>query len=91
MLGWLSQYGLTVGGSVLFIGGLLWLLQAGALPVVPPLDAWAGVRGWAIAFYAAQFIGVHLLRCWRWRLLIPRDQRPSAVRARRRNDGSCGR
>jgi glycosyltransferase 2 family protein len=76
-LGWLSRHGLTLGGSVLFVGGLLWLLQAGALPVVPPAEAWAGVRGWAVAAYVGLFVGVHALRSFRWRLLIPSDQRPS--------------
>jgi hypothetical protein len=76
-LGWLRDHALAVGGSVLFVGGLLWLLQAGALPIVPPAEAWAGVRGWTIAAYVALFLGVHLLRCFRWRLLIPSERRPS--------------
>jgi glycosyltransferase 2 family protein len=75
-LGWLREHALTLGGSVLFIGGLLWLLQAGALPVVPPGDAWAGVRGWAIAAYVGLFQVVHFLRSSRWALLIPAEQRP---------------
>src|SRR5690606_37331086 len=40
-LGWFRDHGLALGGSVLFVGGLLWLLQAGALPVVPPAGAWS--------------------------------------------------
>jgi hypothetical protein len=74
-LGWLREHALTIGGSVLFVGGLLWLLQAGALPVVPPAEAWAGVSGWALAYLPLFFL-VHLLRCSRWMLLIPRGQRP---------------
>ncbi|HTV19321.1 MAG TPA: lysylphosphatidylglycerol synthase transmembrane domain-containing protein [Polyangiaceae bacterium] len=74
--GWLREHGLTLGGSVLFVGGLIWLLNAGALPVVPPADAWAGVRGWAIVAYLPIFLVVHVLRCSRWTLLIPREQRP---------------
>lgn len=75
-VGWLREHALTVGGSVLFIGCLLWLLHAGALPVVPPREAWAGVRGWAIAAYFGLFLTVHVLRSARWALLIPAEQRP---------------
>jgi hypothetical protein len=75
-IGWLREHALTLGGSVLFIGGLLWLLHAGALPVVPPREAWAGVHGWAIAAYVGLFQVVHFLRSSRWALLIPAEQRP---------------
>lgn len=75
-LGWLREHRLTLGGSVLFLGGLVWLLRVGALPVVPPVDAWAGVRGWAVAAYLPLFLAGHVLRCARWTLLIPADQRP---------------
>ena len=70
-LGWLREHGLTLGGSVLFVGGLLWLLHAGALPVVPPAEAWSGVRAWAVFAYVPLFLLVHALRCGRWALLIP--------------------
>lgn len=63
-------------GSILFVGGLLWLLHKGALPVVPPAGAWVGVHGWAIALYWAAFVIVHLMRCMRWGLLIGEQQRP---------------
>jgi glycosyltransferase 2 family protein len=78
-LAWLRNHALTLGGSVLFVGGLFWLLHAGALPVVPPAEAWTEVRGWAVAAYATLFVSVHVLRCMRWRLLLPIDQRPSGV------------
>lgn len=75
-LGWFRDHGLALGGSVLFVGGLLWLLQAGALPVVPPAGAWSAVRVWAVVAYVPLFLLVHLLRCSRWALLIPVEQRP---------------
>jgi uncharacterized protein (TIRG00374 family) len=75
-LGWIREHGLTIGGSVLFVGGLLWLLRAGALPVVPPTEAWGGVQGWAVAAYLALFVLIHVLRSSRWMLLIPAEQRP---------------
>jgi hypothetical protein len=74
--GWLRNNALTVLGSVVFIGGLLWLLKAGALPVVPPRDAWQGVRGWGVGAYVALFVALHLLRGTRWNLLIAKSQRP---------------
>lgn len=74
--GWLREHGLTIGGSVLFVGGLLWLLHAGALPVVPPRQAWGSVRGWAVIAYLPLFFAIHLLRCSRWTLLIPAEHRP---------------
>ena len=66
----LREHAGSLAGSVLFVGGLLWLLQQGALPVVPPAGAWTGVRGWAVALYLVAFVVVHLLRCVRWGLLI---------------------
>jgi uncharacterized membrane protein YbhN (UPF0104 family) len=75
-LGWLRDHGLTIGGSVLFVGGLIWLLEAGALPVVPHRDAWDAAQGWAVAAYLPLFLAVHVLRCARWTLLIPREERP---------------
>ena len=74
--GWLREHALALGGSLLFVGGLFWLLHAGALPVVPPREAWANVRGWALVAYVPLFLLVHLLRCSRWTLLIPVEQRP---------------
>ena len=68
-------------GSVLFVGGLLWLLQQGALPVVPPAGAWVGVLGWAVALYLVAFVVVHLLRCARWGLLIAEGGIPAKVKA----------
>jgi hypothetical protein len=73
---WLREHALTLLGSLVFIGGLLWLLNAGALPVVPPREAWQGVRGWAVGAYIALFVVVHLLRGSRWNLLIAKSQRP---------------
>lgn len=74
--GWLRDHGLTLGGSALFVGGLFWLLHAGALPVVPPAEAWSGVRGWAVAAYVPLFLLLHGLRCARWAWLVPAEQRP---------------
>jgi glycosyltransferase 2 family protein len=73
---WLRENALTLIGSFVFIGGLLWLLKAGALPVVPPREAWQGVHGAGVAGYIALFVVVHLLRGFRWNLLIEKSERP---------------
>ena len=72
----MREHALTLAGSVLFVGGLLWLLHQGALPVVPPAEAWASVHGWSIAMYVGAFSLVHCLRCIRWGLLVEARQRP---------------
>jgi uncharacterized protein (TIRG00374 family) len=73
---WLRENALTLVGSVMFVGGLVWLLKAGALPVVPPREAWQGVRFWAVGAYVALFLVVHAMRGARWNLLIEPSQRP---------------
>lgn len=76
-LGWLRKHAALVVLSLLFGGGLVWLLQAGALPVFPPRSAWGALHGWVLLPYAVSLVGAHLVRCSRWRLLIPRPERPS--------------
>lgn len=73
---WLREHALALTGSLLFAGGFAWLLKAGALPIVPPAHAWEGVRLWVIPAYAAWFLGLHVLRCCRWTLLVAPAQRP---------------
>jgi hypothetical protein len=74
---WLREHALALAGSLLVMGGFIWLLQAGALPVVPPAEAWSSVKGWAVALYVALFSALHLVRCTRWGLLVARAQRPT--------------
>lgn len=73
---WLREHALALTGSLLFAGGFAWLLNAGALPIVPPAHAWGAVQTWVIPAYCLLFIVVHLLRCCRWILLVPPPQRP---------------
>lgn len=74
---WLREHALALAGSFLFAGGFAWLLNAGALPIVPPAQAWAGVQTWVIPAYGLWFIAVHFLRCCRWIFLVAPSQRPS--------------
>jgi uncharacterized protein (TIRG00374 family) len=73
---WLRENAVAWVGSLVFVGGLLWLLKAGALPVVPPREAWDGVRAWGVAGYVGLFLVVHMLRGFRWILLIEKSERP---------------
>jgi hypothetical protein len=54
----------------LVAGSAVWLLHAGALPVIPPPSAFARAKWWALPAYLALWSGVHLLRAVRWRWLL---------------------
>ena len=77
---WLRRHALTLGVSLLVTGGLVWLLKAGALPVVPPQEAWSTLRPWTAVAFVLGFLAVHVLRCSRWSLLIKAEYRPSLGR-----------
>jgi hypothetical protein len=76
VLGWIRAHAVLLGASLLVGGGFVWLLKAGALPVVPPSSAWGSVRPWTAVVFTLLFLGVHLLRCTRWSLLVPEQYRP---------------
>ncbi len=74
---WLRKHALVLLASFAVAGGFAWLLRVGALPVVPPREAWQTVRAWVVVAYVALFIVLHLVRCSRWGLLIHKAERPS--------------
>jgi hypothetical protein len=55
---------------LVFAAGLVWLLHAGALPVVPDAQAFAKTRWWTVAAYGALWVTMLLLRSSRWYLLL---------------------
>ncbi len=57
-------------GSLVFAGGLAWLLHRGALPVLPAPEAHARMPWWTVLAYAAAFLGVLLVRATRWYFLL---------------------
>ena len=59
-----------LGISLAIAAFFVWMLQAGAMPLVPPREAWAGLRGWTVAGYVLGWSLVHLIRAARWRLLL---------------------
>lgn len=48
----------------------VWVLHAGALPLVPERGVWSTFRGWTLGAYLLGWSGVHFLRAGRWRLLL---------------------
>jgi uncharacterized membrane protein YbhN (UPF0104 family) len=73
---WLRRHGIVLAVSLLLTAGLLWLLKAGALPVVPPHAAWDALRPWSALAFIAAFLAVHVVRCSRWSLLVQEQYRP---------------
>ncbi len=73
---WLRRHALALVASVVVAGGFVWLLERGALPVVPAQASFADVRWGVVLAYALLFVGSHVTRCSRWRLLIAPSQRP---------------
>lgn len=74
--GWLRRHAVTLSVSLLVTAGLVWLLKAGALPVVPPREAWSSLRPWTALAFVVAFLAVHVLRCSRWSLLVKEQYRP---------------
>ncbi|MFC1643008.1 lysylphosphatidylglycerol synthase transmembrane domain-containing protein [Myxococcota bacterium] len=66
----LRQRRIAVLGSIVIAFGFAWLLQAGALPVVPQAHAFSGVRWWTVAVYTLVWFSILLLRSARWYLLL---------------------
>jgi uncharacterized protein (TIRG00374 family) len=56
--------------SLLFGGGLAWVIARGGLPLVPPREAFSEVSASAIALFCLCLVGAHLLRALRWRYLL---------------------
>jgi glycosyltransferase 2 family protein len=73
---WLRAHALVLLVSLLVMGGFVWLLKRGALPVLPPSGAWASLRPWTIAGFLLAFLVIHSLRCSRWSLLVKEEYRP---------------
>jgi len=62
--GW--RLGVSLAIAALFV----WLMHAGALPLVPDGQAMSRVRWWTFAVYLLGWSVVHVLRAARWKLLL---------------------
>jgi hypothetical protein len=69
-IGLLQRHGLKLVASLLFGGGLAWVLAHGGLPLVPPAEAFARLRPWTVAVYVLSLAVVHFFRAIRWRHLL---------------------
>jgi len=61
---------LRLGISLLIAAFFVWMLRAGAMPLVPPREVWAGLRVWTVAGYVLGWSVVHVIRAARWKLLL---------------------
>lgn len=77
VVAWLRTHAVALIASLIVALGFAWLLHAGALPVVPPREAWRTVQPAVVAGYVAMFIVVHIVRCARWGLLVSPGMRPT--------------
>lgn len=67
---WWRRNWLKTIASLAIAAGFVWLLERGALPVIPSRAAFARVRWWTVAAYCACLLGVHLARSGRWYWLL---------------------
>jgi hypothetical protein len=62
-------------------GSCVWVLHAGALPMIPPPSAFTDMRWWTVPAYVGLWSVVHCVRAlrWHWLLLPIRRVRPSLL------------
>ncbi len=68
--GWWRRHWGKLVVSLLLSLGFVWLLDAGALPLVPGKSAFAKVKWWTVAGYVVIWCVVHVLRAVRWHWLL---------------------
>ena len=78
--GWLRKHRGKLAISLICGAGFVWVLNAGALPILPSQEAFAGVKWWAFAVYLGLWFVVHWIRAVRWQWLLS----PIAEVSRRR-------
>ena len=59
-----------LGLGAVIAGFFVWLMRAGAMPLLPHAAAFADMRWWTAAVYFVGWSLVHVLRAWRWQLLL---------------------
>src|SRR5262249_38923134 len=68
--GFWERHGVKLGLSILFGGGIAWILSRGGLPLLPPRAAFASLKPWTIPVYLASVSLHHYVRAIRWRHLL---------------------
>jgi uncharacterized protein (TIRG00374 family) len=56
--------------GALIAGFFVWIMRAGAMPLVPHAGAFADMRWWTAGVYFVGWSVVHMLRAARWQLLL---------------------
>jgi uncharacterized protein (TIRG00374 family) len=59
-----------IGLSVAIAAFFVWLMRAGAMPLIPKREVLARVNWWTVVLYVIGFSVVHLVRAARWKLLL---------------------
>jgi uncharacterized protein (TIRG00374 family) len=59
-----------LGLGLLIAGFFVWVMRAGAMPLVPHAGAFADMRWWTVGAYVAGWSLVHVLRAARWQLVL---------------------
>src|SRR5688572_7607689 len=59
-----------LGVGALIAAFFVWVMRAGAMPLLPPAEAFEGVRWWTAGVYFLGWSVVHVLRAARWQLLL---------------------
>jgi glycosyltransferase 2 family protein len=67
---WLRKLLVRLGISLAIAAFFIWLLRAGALPMLPTAQALSVVQWWTVPAYMAVWSGVHVLRAARWKFLL---------------------
>lgn len=67
---WWRRHWLKALASLAIAAGFVWLLNRGALPVIPARTAFERMRWWTVPAYCVCLLGVHLARSGRWYWLL---------------------
>jgi uncharacterized protein (TIRG00374 family) len=59
-----------LGLGLLIAGFFVWLMRAGAMPLIPQAAAFADMRWWTAGAYFLGWSVVHVIRAARWQLLL---------------------
>lgn len=59
-----------LGLGLLIAGFFVWLMRAGAMPLIPQAAAFADMRWWTAGAYFLGWSVVHIIRAARWQLLL---------------------
>ncbi|AKT37128.1 lysylphosphatidylglycerol synthase transmembrane domain-containing protein [Chondromyces crocatus] len=68
--GWLYRHRIALTASVVVALGFAWLMHVGALPVVPPPDAFEGINPWLVVLQAVLYLLALYVRAHRWAWLL---------------------